>query len=238
MLRGVLFDAGNTVVFPDYSIYVSIAASLGSEVTLDDVLRAEALARSAFDDAVAASGGGGVMRFWQTYYEPFYERLGIPGDALPVAIERTRAANDEGLGIWRVPVDGLHETMDELDVRGLIVGIISNSDGRLEQRLGEIGILDRFDFVIDSAVVGVSKPDHRIFEVGLKAGGLAPSEAAYVGDYYAVDVVGARGVGMRPVLFDPYGAYQNVDCRVIRRFADVVGLVDEWSGDPSRGDNP
>jgi putative hydrolase of the HAD superfamily len=231
MVRGVLFDAGNTVVFPDYSIYAGIAASLGSAVALEDVLRAEAVARSAFDDAVASSPGAGVKKYWDTYYTPFYERLGLRGTAVTLAIERTRAANDEGLGIWRVPVEAFHETMDELDVRGLVVGIVSNSDGRLKQRLAEIGVGERFDFIIDSAVVGISKPDRRIFEAGLNAGGLASSEAVYVGDYYAVDVVGARAAGMKPVLFDPYGAYPEPDCRVIRRFAEVVGLVDEWSGE-------
>jgi HAD superfamily hydrolase (TIGR01509 family) len=228
MIGGVFFDAGNTIVFPDYSIYRGIAASLGVEVSTSDVVRAEAVARSAFDRAVASSPGRDVTGFWSIYYTPFYERLGVAPESIPAAIEKTRQANHEGLGIWRIPVDGFDETMDELDLRGLVVGIISNSDGRLEDRLDEIGIRDRFDFVIDSAVVGVSKPHPRIFELALEASGLAPSEAAYVGDYYEVDVVGARGVGMAPVLFDPYGAYGDVDCEVISRLGETVGLVDRW----------
>lgn len=228
MIQGVFFDAGNTIVFPDYSIYGGIAASLDVAVALPDVVRAEALARSAFDRAVASSPGRDVMGFWSVYYAPFYEHLGIAAESIPTAIEMTRDANNEGLGIWKVPVDGFEETMDELDLRGLAVGIISNSDGRLEARLGEIGIRHRFDFVLDSAVVGVSKPHPRIFELATEASGLPPSETAYVGDYYEVDVVGARGVGMTPVLFDPYGAYDDVDCDVMKRFCDIVGLVDTW----------
>lgn len=228
MIHGVFFDAGNTIVFPDYAIYRKIAASLGVEVALPDVLRAEALARSAFDRAVASSPGRDVMGFWSIYYTPFYERLGIPRESIPSAIERTRDANASGLGIWSVPVEGFAETMDELDERGLVLGIISNSDGRLDGRLAEIGIRDRFEFVLDSAVVGVSKPHHRIFELALEASGLPPSETAYVGDYYEVDVVGARGAGMTPVLFDPCGAYREVDCDVMTRFGDIVRLVDGW----------
>ena len=228
MIHGVFFDAGNTIVFPDYAIYRQIAASLGIEAGLPDVLRAEALARSAFDRAVASSPDRGVTAFWSVYYTPFYQQLGIPAVSIPEAIGRTRDANDAGLGIWTVPVDGFGETMDELDARGLIVGIISNSDGRLEDRLAEIGVRDRFDFVLDSSVVGVSKPQPRIFEMALEASGLPPDEAAYVGDYYEVDVVGARAVGIRPVLFDPIGAYGDVDCEVMTRFGDIVGLVDRW----------
>lgn len=228
MIQAVFFDAGNTIVFPDYSIYRDITASLGVETALPDVMRAEARARSAFDRAVASSPGRDVMGFWSIYYTPFYEHLGIPRESIPAAIEKTRDANNEGLGIWKVPVEGFEKTMDELELRGLVVGIISNSDGRLEDRLSEIGIRDRFNFVLDSAIVGVSKPNPRIFELAIEASVLPPSEMAYVGDYYEVDVVGARGVGMTPVLFDPYGAYEDVDCAVIRRFGDIVGLVDTW----------
>ncbi|MBM3308276.1 MAG: HAD-IA family hydrolase [Candidatus Eisenbacteria bacterium] len=230
MIRGVFFDAGNTVVFPDYDIYrdIAVAAGAGAGVRLDDVVTAEARARTAFERAVAESSNGGVIRYWSVYYTPFYERLGVPADALAGAIERTRAANDEGLGIWKVPVEGLEDTVGALRRRGLAVGIVSNSDGRLERRLGEIGIRDHFDFVIDSAVVGVSKPDPGIFRMALGRAGLGAADVVYVGDYYEVDVVGARAAGMAPVLFDPVGAYGAVDCPVVRRFGDVVPLVDSW----------
>jgi putative hydrolase of the HAD superfamily len=228
MLKGVFFDAGNTVVFPDYGIYRDIAVSLGADVDIDDVVLAEAHARTAFERAVASSAEHGVKHYWPVYYTPFYERLGVPAGAVPDAIARTRAANDEGVGIWKVPVEGLSETMGALRERGLGVGIVSNSDGRLDTRLGEIGIRDHFDFIIDSGVVGVSKPDPRIFRKALELAGLPASDVAYVGDYYEVDVVGARSVGMTPVLFDPVGAYAAVDCPVMRRFEDVVPLVDGW----------
>jgi putative hydrolase of the HAD superfamily len=230
MIRGVFFDAGNTIVFPDYSIYGSIVASLGGDVNLSDVKRAEALARAGFDRAVASSPGRDVMNFWSVYYTSFYELLGVPAGKIPAAIEKTREANDLLLGIWSVPVEGFDETIDELEGRGLVLGVISNSDGRVEERLVEIGIRNRFDFVIDSAIVGVSKPHRRIFELACEASGVPPSEAAYVGDYYEVDVVGARGAGMTPVLFDPYGAYGEVDCDVMKEFRDIVRLVDAWSG--------
>ena len=140
----------------------------------------------------------------------------------------TRVANDTGLGIWKEPVAGLDDTLDELSSRELSLGVISNSDGRLEWRLEEIGILDRFDFVIDSAIVGMSKPDRRIFQNALDVSSLSPEEAVYVGDYYEVDVRGARAAGMSPVLFDPVGAYDNVDCEVISRLKDIVNVVDGW----------
>ncbi len=228
MVKGVFFDAGNTIVFPDYDIYRDITSSLGLSVTTDEVMAAEACAREAFDRAVSHALGKNVYDFWPIYYTPFYELLGIEPGAIPNAIEMTRAANDDGLGIWKVPVDGLDHVLDELELRGLATGIISNSDGRLEERLSEIGIRDRFGFLIDSAIISISKPAPGIFEEALRLSSLAAADAIYVGDYYAVDVVGARGVGMRPVLFDPYGAYGDVDCAIIKRFEDLIGLLDRW----------
>lgn len=228
MVRGVFFDAGNTVVFPDYSIYVGIAASLGASVEVDDVVRAEALARRAFDRAVAESPRG-AGSFWPVYYTPFYQHLGLFGESMSLAIEKTREANAAGLGIWCVPVDGFSATMDALEVRGLTVGVISNADGRLADRLRTLGMSDRFSFILDSALVGVSKPDPRIFEMAVETSGLPADACAYVGDYYEIDVRGAREVGMRPVLFDPVGFYDDVDCDTVTRFGDIVELIDLWN---------
>lgn len=230
MIRGVFFDAGNTILFPDYYIYRDICEALGVEVSIEQVVRAEAGARAAFDNAVSDSPDSEVHGFWPVYYTPFYELLGLPDVAILDAIEMTRVANDSGLGIWKEPADGLFATLKELAARDIAVGIISNSDGRLESRLDEMGLLEQFDFAIDSAIVGISKPDRRIFEDALKRSSLAPEEAIYVGDYYEVDVRGARAAGLLPVLFDPVGAYKDVDCEVITRLKDVIGIVDRLSG--------
>ncbi|MBN2565419.1 MAG: HAD family hydrolase [Candidatus Eisenbacteria bacterium] len=226
MIRGVFFDAGNTLLFPDYDIYRGICAKLGVGVTHEQTVRAEAAARSAFDAAVASSPGAEVHGFWPVYYTPFYEILGVPQETIPDAIELTRNANDEGLGIWKIPAEELDWTLDELSRRDIVVGIISNSDGRLEWRLDQLGILARFEFVIDSAVVGASKPNPEIFRDALRRSSLRSDQTIYVGDYYEVDVIGARSAGILPVLLDPVMAYENVDCRVITRLRDLLPLVD------------
>jgi len=229
MIRGVFFDAGNTILFPDYEIYRRIVAELGGGASPDDIVAAEAHARSAFDDAVSRSHDKNVHGFWPVFYEPFYSRLGLSANAVKMAIANTRAINDVDPGIWKVPVEGFDEVMTGLADRDIITGIISNSDGRLDRRMRKIGIRDRFSFLVDSWDVGVSKPDPRIFEEALKLAPLPPEEVLYVGDYYEVDVVGARGVGMHAALFDPYGAYGETDCAMMARFADVLDIIDGLS---------
>jgi putative hydrolase of the HAD superfamily len=59
------------------------------------------------------------------------------------------------------------------------------------------GGIDRFCTVlVDSACVGVRKPDPRIFRHALDALRLAPRDAVFVGDSATRDMAGARGVGM------------------------------------------
>jgi hypothetical protein len=63
--------------------------------------------------------------------------------------------------------------------------------------------LDLVDFVVDSGVVGVEKPDPRIFRIACERAGVKPAEAVHVGDFYDIDVLGARAAGVHALLLDP-----------------------------------
>jgi hypothetical protein len=41
---------------------------------------------------------------------------------------------------------------------------------------------------------------------------VAPATALHVGDLHAVDVVGATGAGIHPVLLDPYADWPDMGC--------------------------
>jgi putative hydrolase of the HAD superfamily len=58
--------------------------------------------------------------------------------------------------------------------------------------------------VIDSHLVGIEKPDPRIFKLALDAIDVAPERSLYVGDTVRFDVKGALAAGLRPVHVDPY----------------------------------
>ena len=81
--------------------------------------------------------------------------------------------------------------------------------------------------VIDSAVVGVAKPDPAIFSFALDALGVPPSEAVlHVGDSLRYDVAGALAAGLQPVHLDPYGFCPEPDGHQhIRRLADLPSLL-------------
>ncbi|HET7042441.1 MAG TPA: HAD family hydrolase, partial [Gemmatimonadales bacterium] len=111
--------------------------------------------------------------------------------------------------------------------RSVPLGVVSNSDGRVQEALEAAGFGGLFGVVVDSKLVGFEKPDPRIFLPALAALGVAPAEALYVGDLYEVDVVGARRAGMAAVLLDPAGLHASRD---VPTAPDVAAVVDRLLG--------
>ena len=61
----------------------------------------------------------------------------------------------------------------------------------------------------------------------LKRVSVAPDEAVHVGDQYHSDVLGARGVGIHPVLIDRGGWQADVDdCPKISSLSDLGSLLE------------
>lgn len=81
------------------------------------------------------------------------------------------------------------------------IGILSNTDVSLEERIRDgLGILDLFDNVISSAVVGLAKPDHRIYRLAAERLRLPMEECVFIDDAKR-NVEAAREVGMAGVHF-------------------------------------
>jgi putative hydrolase of the HAD superfamily len=89
----------------------------------------------------------------------------------------------------------------------------------------EHGLRPYFHFVLDSRLVGVEKPDPRIFQIALDQVGISPAEALYIGDLYSIDVVGSRAAGMHAILLDPAGLWDHVDCPKARDLSEAADLV-------------
>ncbi|MDE6409843.1 MAG: HAD family hydrolase [Muribaculaceae bacterium] len=73
--------------------------------------------------------------------------------------------------------------------------LVSNFYGNIENVLKDFGIDKCFKKIIESAVVGVRKPDPKIFELGVEALHLSPAETLVVGDSYGKDIVPAEKIG-------------------------------------------
>ena len=77
--------------------------------------------------------------------------------------------------------------------------LVSNFYGNLDTVLREFGLRDLFLQVVESAVVGIRKPDPRIFQLGIEALGLEPQQVLVVGDSIKNDMTPAHCLGCRTV---------------------------------------
>lgn len=122
--------------------------------------------------------------------------------------------------------EGVFETLARLRERGYITAVVSNRDKPFHDYLAEKGILQHFDFSLAAGEVDSWKPSPEIFLHALQRAGVRPLEAVYIGDNYYADVVGARAVGLRPVLFDPAGIFPEADCPVLQTHAQIFELLE------------
>ncbi len=116
-------------------------------------------------------------------------------------------------GITFVLFDDVLLTLKTLKARKLILGLLTNATKDMISIHSKLGLEPYLDFVVTSEEAGADKPQPPIFLAALNRAGVNASEAVHVGDQYKLDVVGARGVGITPILLDRYDLYPEVsDC--------------------------
>jgi putative hydrolase of the HAD superfamily len=97
---------------------------------------------------------------------------------------------------------GALELCESLRSRGLRVGILSNWSAALPGILSGLGLSERVDFALVSAVEGTEKPEPEMFRRACVRAGVAPREALHAGNDPVQDVEGARAFGLDAVLVD------------------------------------
>jgi putative hydrolase of the HAD superfamily len=110
------------------------------------------------------------------------------------------------------------------------LGVVSNFYGNLETVCADVSLAPLFGVIVDSARVGYSKPDPKIFETALAALGVAADEATFVGDFVARDMRGARDAGLEHIWMAGHGAPAGIGpcCAadpVIRSLGELTALL-------------
>ncbi|MFQ5988416.1 MAG: HAD family hydrolase [Candidatus Methylomirabilales bacterium] len=225
-LRAVFFDAGNTILSLDYAVIVDTLNRQGFPSDREEVWRAECRARVKLDPFLAEVKVRETPEVFARYVRHICEEMGIPwGDKAEGLLEELREINRHS-NLWRGgAMPGAREVLGDLSQNGYRLGVISNADGRLEALLDEAGLAEYLTVIADSRVVGFEKPDPRIFHWALEKTAVAPDEAVYVGDFYSLDVVGARRVGLDAILLDPLGAWPLLDCTKAKDLFEVRSLL-------------
>jgi putative hydrolase of the HAD superfamily len=228
MIRAILFDAGNTLIHMDYAAIASELARHGVVVTPDALRRAEWTARVRLDTdlfAPAAAASTESRDTTERYSRYLLEAAGVQDPALHARVMEWRRAYNVPVGLWTMAEPEAAAALALVRERGRIAGVVSNSNGTIRRILESLDLARYLDFVLDSQEVGLEKPDPRFFELALARAGVRAHEAGYIGDFYSVDVLGARRVGMQAVLMDPGGCWGTRDCPCAPTVLDAVRLL-------------
>lgn len=218
-VHAVLFDAGNTLLFVDAERVLEVLSDAAVEADEEIFRRAEYCARQNLVEFIGEGDRGTEAHVWEEYFLTLFRECGVPDDRMESVGSRLQSIHEES-HLWTRVEEGTCAALERLEEEGYRLGVISNADGRVEGLIEEAGLRHHFEFVLDSAVLGMEKPDPGIFRAAVDRLGLKPEECLYVGDLFPVDVVGARAAGLQAVLVDPFGRMKGA----VDRIASVAEL--------------
>lgn len=221
----ILFDAGGTLVHADLRFIHKLLRQSGITATPQVIRRAECVSKQAIDRRMNAAIADTDETRRQPYFAAMLEHLGIAPDQAAALLHQIEAEH-QLRNLWRLMRPSTPQILQELRNRGLTLGVVSNSDGRIFSVLDHCGLAQFFQVIVDSHEVGLEKPDPRIFQFALNKTNTQPEQAVYVGDIYSIDVVGAERAGLRPVLLDSVGSYAaEFPCKTIKHLRSLLSMV-------------
>lgn len=149
-------------------------------------------------------------------------------------LEENRNLGDATRYLERILDDVYQQTKDTTKESALVLEelakkfplvLVSNFYGNISTVLREFGLDHLFGDIIESAVVGIRKPDARIFALGVERLGLKAEEVAVVGDSYDKDILPSHSIGCHTIWFKGEGWTDEV---VENPVADkVIGSLKE-----------
>jgi HAD superfamily hydrolase (TIGR01509 family) len=223
-LETVFLDAGGVFIYPNWWRVADALATYGVEVSPEALKAADPRARRELDDRKVIGGTTDASRGW-LFFDLILAHAGVtPSERTAAALAELHAYHSAS-NLWEYVPDDVLPALEALRGRGLRLVVVSNANGTLRAHLDRLGLTSRFDVVLDSADEGVEKPHPRFFEIAMEKSGAARETTIHVGDLYYVDVMGARGAGLRGVLLDEADLRTDADCPRVRSLGELVTRI-------------
>ena len=235
-IRTVFFDAGFTLIRPYPStpeICQQVCQRLNLHIHLDAVKERMTEAQDYYYRQMRLNrhtwgSEQAISEFWIGYYmnllRPFIEEHDEPR-----LYQLAQVINQEfdKHTSWEVYSD-VFPTLEALRRHKYTLGVISDWGISLGPILRRLNLTPYFDCLLVSAVTRYAKPSPLLYEMALERANSIADYTLHIGDSYIHDVLGARAVGMTPVLLDRPGHLEesNVDCLLIHSLAELLDVLE------------
>ncbi|PWT83607.1 MAG: hypothetical protein C5B44_00290 [Acidobacteria bacterium] len=221
--RAVFFDAGGTIVHPDWQRLAQLVAAESGQVFTPAEMHTAFYKMLRTIDAELANGiDSKQMKEPHSGFMRTFRVLGID-ESVCSRLRDQMTLEHQKRHLWCEPDSDASDVLAQLKSSGLRIAVISNTeDGRLKDSLTLANLESHFEALIDSHLVGFRKPDPAIFHLALERMGTNADEAVYIGDSYGYDVRGAQQAGLRSILLDRSDSFEETQCPRIRRLSELV----------------
>lgn len=235
-IRTIFFDAGFTLLrpFPSVAeICQQACQQLNLHVRIADVQQHMVLAQDYFfregrlNRHIWASEQA-ISEFWIGYYmtllRPCIEEHDEPH---LYQLASTVTQEFEKHTRWQIYPDVL-PVLETLRSRSYTLGVISDWGIGLGPIMRNLHLTKYFDCLLISAAARHAKPSPMLYEMALQRANAIADYTIHIGDSYIHDVLGARAVGITPVLLDRAGrlAASNVDCSHVHSLYELLDLLE------------
>lgn len=127
----------------------------------------------------------------------------------------------------RKAIDQARPILRQLAERYPLV-LVSNFYGNIESVLHDFDLDGLFGSIVESAVVGVRKPNPAIFQMGVDRLGMQSEEVVVIGDSYDKDIVPATQIGcqtiwLKSIGWTPYRGDETADA-VLADFQELKAI--------------
>jgi len=211
LIKAVLFDFWDTLIYEDQAEdqklkrirvkgLTQVLADAGFSVSSKDVAQAMEAVDVESDQVREETGREFDPK---SQVQMMMEKLGIPKSNKRLSQNLWRVYTHSILSIRLKVRDDTEPILRSLKERGYKIGLICNIGRTLgaviREILQEFGLLQYFDVLMFSDECGFRKPRPQIFLEAVSKMGVRPSEAVHIGDRPDLDVLGAKGAGLKAI---------------------------------------
>ena len=235
-IRTIFFDAGYTLLRASPSIIEvcqEVCQQLGLHLDIDQLSRqipkAEAyLLKTLKANRRVWASEQDIRSIWNGYYKTLLRPFIAEENDAQLERHAQEILTEFGWHTrWELYPDVL-PTLQALQGRGFTLGIISDWGIDLAPIIYGHDLPRYFDCLIISAVARYAKPEAGLYDLALQRAEAIADYAIHIGDSYILDVLGARSVGITPILIDRAGKWraEDLDCLIIHDLREVLDLLE------------